>query len=512
MKISKLSKSIAAVAAAGVIASQTMAISALAVDYYYYVNGVYYSTFEDALYEAHGGTYESVPASRVTGVTRWYSQDTHKIYNTLAEAQAAGDHYSEVIVPTNSAYYGYGLWYSSLTGQYYNTYADAVAASNGHSEYVSQGSYYGYTGTYYYSTVTGRYYTSYSAALSASNNDSTKVVTIDGNNYYYGTYGYGYYSTLTHRYYSTYAAALAASNNNPKYVVSLNNSFYNGSYSSIYRYYFNGVFYGSLQEAINAGGTALGVDIFYTPYGFSGDVTYVYYYDGHYYGSLAAAQAAGGTKVGVDIFYVPEGYYGSTNNVFFHPYGYVTGTTTTSTTTASDGTPYIYGKSTKHGWNTIIKYLKNSSKGSTVTIDMNGSAIVSGDALAAIKGKNVNLTCVLDNGAKWTINGKDVVTAADMNIYVEYNANYIPSKLLKKGVKDSVSYTQVAISNKYGDLNAESLVTVKFNKKRAGLTAHVYVYDNVANSLKGVCKSKVLSDGSCTFTAEEGGPYLIVLK
>jgi hypothetical protein len=509
------------------MAAQALAFNVSAAEEYYYLyNGVYYSNVADATYEAQGSSWEAVLAKYVKGTQKWYSYDTHTIYDTEAEARKVGSNYHIVYVAYTSSSYDYtGSWYSSYTGKYYTTYAAALAASKGIASYVTYVNYGYYDGYYnganYYSTVTGKYYTTYAAALAASNNDPSKVVAVDG---YYGyNYKYAgyYYSSYTGKYYTTYAAALNASRGNASYVtyVGYNGYYYNNTYynGSIYKYYYNGVYYGSLQDAINAGGTKLGTDIFYVEYGSTGDTVCYYYYNGKYYGSLAAAKAAGGTALGDDIYYVPKGYFGSTSlytayGTIINPYGTSSVITSTSTTTASDGTPYIYGKSTKHGWSTIVNYLKSASKGETVKVDMNGSYVIDGSALAAINGKNINLSCVLDNGAVWTINGKDVDSTDDMNIYTEYSINYIPKALVKKAKTDAVASAQIGVSTNYGALSADASITVKFAKKRQGLTAVVYFFDPDTETLKGVGKSKVLSDGTCTFTVDEGGAYLIVLK
>ncbi|MGN0643258.1 MAG: hypothetical protein ACI4JJ_08920 [Huintestinicola sp.] len=547
MKKSRIAKSVAAVASAAVIASQLMAVTVSAAnDYYYYYDGVYYSEYTDAAYEAGNDNVVAVPAKYVVGETKYYSTITHKIYDTEEEAKRAGKYYHEVIVPYTTTY-SY-MWYSSYTNKYYTTYEAALAASLGKPEYVSYGGYSNYYSSYYYnlgyryyniatgkyyksyeaavaaskasdvvyignysyyynygssvsyySTVTKKYYTSYEAALKASNGDESCVITVYGSAYN-GTYGGQYYSTYTGKYYATYEEALAASKYNPSYVILVD-----GVYNSGYKYYYRGVGYPTLAAAIEAGGTALGVDIYYLPEN-SDRKNYYYYYNGKYYSTLSAAQAAGGTAIGYDIFYVPYGTYGHIKTDKDDK------DDSSSNKKAPENTPYVYGKSTKYGWDTIIKYLDAASKGETVTVDMNGSYIVSGKALDAIEGRNVNLVCVLDNGVKWTINGKDVDTKKDINIYTEYNIKYVPSSLIKKATKDAVSYTQVGISTKYVDFDVEANVTVKFAAKRAGLTAVVYKYDPDSNSLKGVCKSKVLSDGSCTFTVDQGAAYVIILK
>ena len=284
----KLKRSIASIACAALMASQVLAFDASAIEYnnghYYYYNGVYYSNNADAENAAGGAVWEAVATEKIpTSVTeKWIDpKNPTKLYNSKKEAEDAlvSDPHRVYVGSYYKTYgYGYGAYYSSYTGKYYRTYDEALAASNYNKSFVT------YVPDYY-------------------NYD-----------YYYGYgYGYGYYySSYTHKYYSSYQAALNASRGIASYVTYVGSIYHNydGVAGSIYRYYYNGVAYPSLEAAIAAGGT-VGVDIYYSPIGSTGDTKYYYYYNGTYYGSLQAAKNAGGTALGVDISYVPYGYSGS---------------------------------------------------------------------------------------------------------------------------------------------------------------------------------------------------------
>lgn len=578
----KITKSIAAAAAALLMATQAMAFSASAVqDYYYYYNGIYYSSPYDAAAAAgnNSGAWEAVSYSKIpAGASlKYYDSVSKKYYDTKELAVAAGVanpveiYVGSYYINTNYNVTGTG-YYCSLNGKYYANYSDALSAAGGQAKYVT------YVGNYavnnrYYSSRTGLYYGTYAEALAASNGDASKV-TYMGGDYWYGWYGYGkyyssytgkyyssysdavsasngnsayvtyvggyynnyynysgyFYSSYTGKYYSSYSAALSASNGNAAYVVAVGNLYNSNSTiinGSIYKYYYNGVAYPSLQAAKDAGGT-VGVDIYYSNYGKTDSTGYYYYYNGTYYGTLEAAKRAGGTALGDDITYVPYNYYGNAYPNYYgyyNNYGYTDpyyalrdklnnnkNNSSVSNKTAEDGEPYIYGKKNRAGWSTVIKYINAASKGDNIKVDMNGANTVPKDVLAALDGKNVSVTFVLDNGVKWTVNGKKVDTAQDMIIYTQYNIDFIPSKLVSKASKDAVSKAQIGISNNYDSFGSEASVTVKFDSKRSGCTAVVYRYDPDANSLKGIAKAKVQSDGSCTFSVTAGGPYLIVLK
>ncbi len=506
---------IVSVACAALIAAQMMAtgVSAATTDNYYYYNGVYYSDFSDAYYEAtlrgDSAGWDVVSGSQIpsSASVRYYSAITRKLYTS--ESAALADNApvtstvyvgsapgSSSVISSSGTYSSTYCWYSTYTNRYYASQSDAIKASNNSSSYVR---YAGSSATYYYySSVTGLRYSTYSAALAASGYDSSKVSSVP----YYYYYGY--------------------------------------ETGSIYRYYYNGTYYASVADAQKAGGTSLGTDIFYVPNGEPAPTTYYYHYQGKYYGSLQEAINAGGTSLGTDITYVPYNYYNNpsyyyyngTSNPYYYYNGYYYGGyynindpyyvynklfnnssfSSSSEKTAKDGEPYIYGKKTKAGWDTIVKYVNAASSGATITVDMNGCNIVDEDVLSALDGKNVSVTFVLDNGVKWTINGKKVSTPKDITVYTEYNIKYIPTSLVKKATKGAVGQAQIGVSTNFDSLGSKASVTVKFSTKRAGCTAVAYRYDPDSNSLKGVSKSKVQSNGNCTFSVEAGGPYLIVLK
>ncbi|MCC8042235.1 MAG: hypothetical protein LIO69_01695, partial [Oscillospiraceae bacterium] len=330
-----------------------------------------------------------------------------------------------------------------------------------------------------------------------------------------GSSSYPYYSSYTGRYYASYSAALTASNGISSYIVDYSSKYTSTSSTSVYKYYYNGTYYGSLAEAQAAGGTSLGVDIYYTYYGDTTNVTKYYYYNGTYYGSLSAAKAAGGTALGDDIFYVPYGYYSDEM---------ASSTTSSSSSSSSTGTyaesgsniPFIYGKRAKGGWNAIVSAIDSALSGDTVKVNMNGATSVDSSALEALEGRDVTLQCVLTSGVTWTINGKDITdTSSDMSLYTEYNISYVKNKssnLLSKATSGATTYTEIGLGSDFSDMAAEATIKVKFNSKRAGLTAVVYRYDTTTGSLKGVCKSTVQEDGSCTIKTDQYGAYVIVLK
>ena len=264
--------------------------------------------------------------------------------------------------------------------------------------------------------------------------------------------------------------------------------YYNGGYYYNGRYYYNGYYYDY-------------------PYGYYYDYPYSYY-NGYYNG-----------------YYYDPYYYGYTYN-YGLPYGYYYGDAnyysymgfkTTSqvrrdnTKEVSKGTPYITHAKSYNGWSELTKFAKDAKSGNNLYITLNGASQIPADIIAAVKGKDVLLSFTCDNGAVWSIYGKDVREAKAIDPNIEYDINYVPKNLKKQARKGTVAAYRVGITKSYDDLGTSASITVKVGKSRAGLTAQVYLYDENKGSLVPVYKSKVKDNGLLIFDITSGGPYFITL-
>lgn len=442
---------------------------------------------------------------------RYYSVVTGKYYNDYNEAVRASNNNAYNVYDGYYVDRGYGRtvystdyrYYSIYTGLYYRNYNEALSDSRGDSDYVKvvSGTYadpgyrYYYNGYPYYSSVTGKYYATLQDAVEASKGDKTRVVTYNG---YNGTVvtnnGKGiYYSSYTGKYYDTIAEALSASLFDMNYIT------VNGGVPSsyYYTYTYNGRTYTTLSEAEAAGGT-WGVNITRNTVRYDGS----YYYDGYYYNGY-------------------YGYYGSYG--YYGPYAYYPNfsansvktstktTTTSSSKKVSAGVAYLYGYESINGWTAIRNYVSNQKKNKTVSIDMNGSTVVSSDVLKAAKAGKVNLQFLLDNGILWDVKASKITSTSEVDISVTPGVNVIPASLVKTATKDAKSYGEFAVSNQLTALGFTGEINAKFAKERASSFVKVYKYDPNANTLVLVDKTMVENNGNIAFDVKEGGYYLVVI-
>ena len=392
-------------------------------------------------------------------------------------------------------------------------------------------------------TTTDNGSTAYKTVATSTNSGSTGSISAPSSSYRYAS-EYVYLSAATGTYYPNLKALQAAEGVGVTYTTYKPSL----SYSSTNCYFDPEVgLYFSYANSENAYKVSSSVSYSYsTPasaYRYPSSYSYYSYETGMYYPNLAALQSVEGSNVNYKTVKPATGY--SSIYSYFNPN---TGSyTTTATTSASYSTDYKYydyyygngyyynyldpysyyywlrndssskdtttatlGKRT--GWTSIAKYLKTISSGSSVTIDMNKETVIPSSVMSAIKGRNVKVKFVLDNGVIFTVVGKDVTTAKDVDVDTTYNTKSISSKLIKSAYKknDAVSSAQLSIDA--GTLGFSSDLTVKFSAKRGGYKAKLYRYNAAKNSLQLVDSATISSTGSCTFDkVTKGGEFVIVI-
>ncbi len=362
-------------------------------------------------------------------------------------------------------YYSSTIYYSRSSGFYYPNLAALQNVEGTNVEYFSYTTSTPYSSTNrFFDPETGKYTstpTEYGYAVTASSTITTVY-------------------RVNNKYYRTYSEALAAANNIAGYVYATTTDT-TGNYFS----HTTGKYYTTYNAAYAASGYNVNnIDVLSNSY----DDYYNYYYGLYgdyynYYGSYGYA----------DPYYY---YWLNKNN--------------SSSSSSKDTTTATIGN--KKGWTSIAAYLKKVSTGSSVTVDMNNETVIPSSVTSAIKGRNVTVKFVLDNGVTFTVNGKDVTTAKDVDIDTTYNTKSISTKLIKAAYKknDAVSSAQLSIDA--GTLGFTSDLTVKFSSKRSGYKAKLYRYNSAKNSLQLVDTATIGSTGKCNFDkVTKGGEFVIVI-
>ena len=274
-----------------------------------------------------------------------------------------------------------------------------------------------------------------------------------------------------------------------------------------YGYYYNGVYYpyNSYYYNYNTGYYVNGV---YYPYTYN---TYYYPYSYGYYGYSYEPYFYGYDYGYGSLTWNPY-YYSDAN--YFSYMGFKTKSQVDKDNKKeiTKGTPYITNAKSYNGWADLTKYAKEAKAGYNMYITLNGAQTIPAEILSAVKGKNVYLVFTCDNGAVWSINGRNITEAKAISPLVEYNINYIPNTLKKKALKGASAGYQLGLTTSFDSLGCEASVTVKVSALRAGSTAQVYRYNEAKNSLTPVYRTKVSDKGTITFDITAGGPYYITVS
>ena len=186
--------------------------------------------------------------------------------------------------------------------------------------------------------------------------------------------------------------------------------------------------------------------------------------------------------------------------------------------------PQIQGEDGKSGWEAIsdeieaaMKAAEDSEEKVVVTVDMNGATKVPKDIFEQIAGKDVSVEFILDNGLKWTVNGKSVKADEwkDIDFAATFGTdenplNSIPVKVINlvTGERSSVAL-QLAHSGEFG---FEAVLTVDLEEKNAGLYANLFFYNEDAEELEFICADVIAKDGTADLTFTHASDYLIVLS
>lgn len=392
-------------------------------------------------------------------------------YTYISNAIHYAGSYVYYSVATRAYYPNYYSFYYDV----YNRYGSTYLASSQYTTYSPSTMWYTPGVRNWFDPTTGRYSTTANANHIEIYNSTTSY---DSNNYNQSDWDTYDVYLVNGRYYPTLSSAQSAAGNNYYTITKVRDL---NAPQTNYFSHTTGQYYSTYQAALTASGNVSSNVYTFSYYTGVTDPYYNYgygtsSYDPYYYYWLAKQQNGG-----------------------------------TSGSTSSDTSSVAIGK--RKGWTAVAAYAKSLKNGSSTSVAMNDETTVPSSVLSAIKGKDVTLKFVLDNGATVAINGTSVESARSIDIGVEYNSGSVPSKLVTKAKKVNDAVTSAKISIDEGSFGAEADVTVKFNKKRAGCTAKLYRYDESGNKLKMVSKAKVQSNGKVTFSeVDKGGDFVIVLS
>ena len=185
---------------------------------------------------------------------------------------------------------------------------------------------------------------------------------------------------------------------------------------------------------------------------------------------------------------------------------YPTVTYPTNTQTVKE--PYIYGDSTKSGWNTVISEIDLAPDGSTVKVNMNSNTELPKEVVAHIQNRNINLELSMSS-VVWIINGLDVTKPKTVNMRVSDRYEKIPDSVMDN-LHSELTAKQLRLYHS-GDFGFKATLTLSVGKKYNNYYAALYHYNTKTKQLEFVDESLV-ANNQVTFELTHASYYAVAFN
>lgn len=176
-----------------------------------------------------------------------------------------------------------------------------------------------------------------------------------------------------------------------------------------------------------------------------------------------------------------------------------------------DDTIHISGQvSVDNGWQKAIASLAHITENGTLEIIMNNGTVVPKEFLDALKGLNVNVVFILNNGIKWTINGTTITgETTGIDFGVTLDSDNIPAEVVSSLVNGR-TYTEISLAHS-GEFGCQAVMTISQGNDNAGKYANLYYYNPATGKMEAVTSAQILADGSAALTFTHASDYVIVV-
>jgi len=165
-------------------------------------------------------------------------------------------------------------------------------------------------------------------------------------------------------------------------------------------------------------------------------------------------------------------------------------------------------------WEMVREELGVSNEGATVTVDMADTTVVPGIVFDDMKGKDLTITFVMENGVTWSINGKDItsekVKDIDFGVKVGADANHtIPVEVINN-VSGERFYINISLTYE-GEFGFKAVLTLNVDAKNAGLFANLFYFNEQTNALEFICADGIAEDGTAELIFTHASEYTLVI-
>ena len=175
------------------------------------------------------------------------------------------------------------------------------------------------------------------------------------------------------------------------------------------------------------------------------------------------------------------------------------------------GKPYIKDETGKEGWEVIKDEVDKTKDGDTVTVEMNGSAVVPGNVLDEIKGKDVDIVFDMGNGISWSVNGQSITgdDTGDIDFSVTVGTNTIPVDVINNVTGERQS-RQISLAYD-GEFGFTAVLSINMEASNAGLYANLFYFNEKTGELEFICADEIAADGTAELTFTHASDYAIVI-
>ncbi|MGN0364776.1 MAG: hypothetical protein ACI4E5_02405, partial [Suilimivivens sp.] len=187
------------------------------------------------------------------------------------------------------------------------------------------------------------------------------------------------------------------------------------------------------------------------------------------------------------------------------------GNTGTGVNRPDAGKPYIRDQSGKEGWDAIKDEVNHTQEGRTVTVDMNGSTVVSGDVLNEIKGKDIMIVFDMGGGITWSVNGQSITDyrIGNIDFSVTVGTNAIPVDIINNVTGEHYSQ-QISLAYD-GEFGFTAVLSINMEAGNAGLYANLFYYNERIGELEFICADEIAADGRAELVFTHASDYAIVV-
>lgn len=176
------------------------------------------------------------------------------------------------------------------------------------------------------------------------------------------------------------------------------------------------------------------------------------------------------------------------------------------------GDPFIENDPDIQGWQSIKEKVEKTDNGGTVNVDMNGTSIVPGEILELIRGRDVTLVFRMENGIRWSVDGKTIAAGQlqDIDFSVQADAGNIPSEIVDRTAGERY---RLELGFRFdGAFGFTAVLSIYLGDQNAGLRARLYQYDENTGKLELVRSAQVSEDGILELPFAQAASYLIVTE